>query len=250
MHETLGENHKDDCSSSDDPSLIEKEVQDEENCGNRDIDELDIQEKWEKYWGQYGEGLLWQNWQEKHRDSDSELLPISEPWNNSKVKEKWEQHYSQLYWNYWEQFHYWTSQGWTVDTKPNNVTEAETSELETSQPRDRKNTGAGDGFGDVLGSEFISPLHSNASYEENHAPSDKHCDEILTEISKIKLNPEEAELSNTADNNGSQRESVMNIERQCPCGSNETETPEGRKQESCRSSGNECSNKPGWYMKI
>ncbi|NXE18577.1 TGS1 synthase, partial [Ardeotis kori] len=77
----------------------------------------ELKEKWEKYWSEYGEGLLWQSWLEKHQEvSSSETTVASEPWNSPDTREEWEQHYSELYWYYWEQFQYWTSQGWTTES--------------------------------------------------------------------------------------------------------------------------------------
>ncbi|XP_069477162.1 trimethylguanosine synthase [Ambystoma mexicanum] len=78
----------------------------------------DVQEKWEQYWSQYGEGLLWKSWQDKH----PEMAPSPpnantlQPWNSPDTKEEWELHYSEIYWHYLEQYRYWTNQGWTVDT--------------------------------------------------------------------------------------------------------------------------------------
>ncbi|NXY68821.1 TGS1 synthase, partial [Glareola pratincola] len=90
----------------------------------------ELNEKWEKYWSEYGEGLLWQSWLEKHQEVSSfETTTASEPWNSPDTREEWEQHYSELYWYYWEQFQYWTSQGWTTESshsdngKANGVTQ-------------------------------------------------------------------------------------------------------------------------------
>ncbi|XP_044150172.1 trimethylguanosine synthase isoform X2 [Bufo gargarizans] len=74
------------------------------------------QESWERYWNQYGQGLLWQAWIKKHEDlavTSDDCEP--EPWNCSATKEEWAEHYNELYWQYSEQFQYWAQQGWTFD---------------------------------------------------------------------------------------------------------------------------------------
>lgn len=85
--------------------------------------DCELQEKWEQYWSQYGEGLLWKSWQEKHPQlaALTTLEHASQPWNSPDTKEEWEQHYSETYWHYMEQYRYWTAQGWTVDTSSNHT---------------------------------------------------------------------------------------------------------------------------------
>ncbi|KAL8182123.1 UNVERIFIED_CONTAM: hypothetical protein K2H54_044446 [Gekko kuhli] len=185
-----------------DESLIKKESKNEEECENGAVvlEELNENEKWGEYWHKYGEGFLWQSWQEKYKDGDSDLLDVSEPWSNPEVKEKWEQHYSELYWYYWEQFHYWASQGWTVDAVHNNSTMKSTSTLETRQPEEKTpDIGADGDYGEILGSEFHSYLSSGGSCKENLILPDELCNEILTAIGKINLDCEEVKQSNSAD---------------------------------------------------
>ncbi|XP_043921473.1 trimethylguanosine synthase [Protopterus annectens] len=81
--------------------------------------ELQHKEDWERYWGQYGEGLLWQSWLDKHTEwseynwsKDSCSPP---PWDCPDTRSEWERHSSELYWYYWKQFKYWSAQGWFVD---------------------------------------------------------------------------------------------------------------------------------------
>ncbi|KAJ8012008.1 hypothetical protein DPEC_G00064230 [Dallia pectoralis] len=66
---------------------------------------------WEGYWSQQGEGLLWQGWLEKHPQSSS---PVEPPWDCPDTREAWEQHARDTYIYYWEQFSYWSAQGWTT----------------------------------------------------------------------------------------------------------------------------------------
>ncbi|XP_053571024.1 trimethylguanosine synthase [Bombina bombina] len=80
----------------------------------------DVNEKdgWEEYWNQYGQGLLWQEWIEKHPElMGSEAHDNSEPWMSPDTKEQWEEHYNEAYWRYFEQFQYWVNQGWTFDSE-------------------------------------------------------------------------------------------------------------------------------------
>ncbi|XP_066480358.1 trimethylguanosine synthase isoform X2 [Tiliqua scincoides] len=257
MQETLGDHsNDDDCSLSDDSAINKKEVmKKEENCENGDalLDELHMKEKWEKYWAEYGEGLLLESWQEKYKEVDSELLAVPEPWNNPEVKAQWDQHYSELYWYYWEQFHYWASQGWTVDTaqkSDTNIaqssgTETNTSRLEIYQMNTTQIIGTEERE-EVLNSELDSHIPSSASWQENHNPNYEHCDEVLTEISKMNLNPEEVEqshLKNMVDSKDNQGLILTTIERHCPCDSSRTEKSEEGTREGSVSSENRCSSK-------
>ncbi|XP_061454974.1 trimethylguanosine synthase isoform X2 [Rhineura floridana] len=249
MQQTLEEDHDDDdFSLSDDPSLMKKEAENDKRCENGDtlFDNFLIKEEWEKYWGEFGEGLLWQSWQEKNKDVNFELLSITEPWNNPEVKEKWEQHYSELYWYYWEQFHYWASQGWTVDTAHNSGLETNASKLETNQPTEIQNTQADAECGEMVGSNLHLPL--SASCKENPFSKDVHCNnDILTEISKINLNSRETEqskLEDVVDGNDHRGVSLTNIERHCPCDSSRTAKCDERTRKSNTSSENGCSDKP------
>ncbi|XP_062986812.1 trimethylguanosine synthase [Elgaria multicarinata webbii] len=246
MQESLEEDlDGDDHFLSYDSSLTKKENKNDDS-GDVLLDEFQMKEKWGKYWGDYGEGLLWQSWQEKQEDVNSELLSITEPWNNPELKEKWEQHYSELYWYYWEQFHYWAHQGWTVDTAPNSGIETNASNLETKQP---KKTDADDNCGEIQDLSFDSHLPSSSNGEKNPAPGGDHCNNnILTEISKINLNLEEAEqskLDNVVERKSHQELSLTTIERHCPCGSAQTEKSDEGTRERSMSSENGFSNQPG-----
>nr|XP_056710190.1 trimethylguanosine synthase [Euleptes europaea] len=198
--EILQEGHRDDDHSLEDEPLIKKENKNEEKCENGVVlKELCEDEKWGKYWHEYGEGLLWQSWQEKYKDGDSELLAVSEPWSNPEVKEKWEQHYSELYWYYWEQFQYWASQGWTVDAVRNNSTITSTGTPETMPAEEAQDIGTEGDCGEILDSEFHSHLSAHASCKENPILPDEQYNEILTAIRKIHLDSEEVKQSSPAD---------------------------------------------------
>ncbi|KFW72771.1 Trimethylguanosine synthase, partial [Pygoscelis adeliae] len=156
----------------------------------------ELKERWEKYWSEYGEGLLWQSWQEKHQEvSSSEATTASEPWNSPDTREEWEQHYSELYWYYWEQFQYWTSQGWTTESSHGDNVEANgvTQETGLSGKMDLVSPGAEQS--EVLNLELSS---SNTRSEETLPSSAEPHSEIITGICNLNLNLEEVEQSSAA----------------------------------------------------
>uniref|UniRef100_A0A8D0BUD5 Trimethylguanosine synthase n=1 Tax=Salvator merianae TaxID=96440 RepID=A0A8D0BUD5_SALMN len=220
-HEILEEGYDDyDCSFCDDHSLSEKEVGNDRTWEN-DLDPQ-MKEKWEEYWSEYGEGLLWQSWKEKHGEADSELLSVTEPWNNSELKEKWEQHYSEQYWYYWEQFHYWASQGWTVETscesglEAKHLGEAQKSSADVNHVETPEST---------LHSHGVTGTTSEKSPSDNDSSHD-----ILTEIIKLNLNYEEVKqekLENMIDDNGLQGLD-QSTERHFPCDGIQTQNSEER----------------------
>uniref|UniRef100_A0A673A0B7 Trimethylguanosine synthase n=2 Tax=Sphaeramia orbicularis TaxID=375764 RepID=A0A673A0B7_9TELE len=73
---------------------------------------------WKTYWAQQGEALLWNHWLEKHPQVTDE--PGTAPWNDADTKATWDQHVAETYYHYWEQYTYWTAQGWTIDLSPGN----------------------------------------------------------------------------------------------------------------------------------
>ncbi|XP_037236619.1 trimethylguanosine synthase isoform X1 [Falco rusticolus] len=153
----------------------------------------ECKEKWEKYWSEYGEGLLWQSWLEKHQEvSSSEATTASEPWNSPDTREEWEQHYSELYWYYWEQFQYWTSQGWTTDCSHGDNVEANgvTQEMGLSGKIDLVCPGAE--HSEVLS---LEPAPSNTPSEETLPSGAEPHSEIISGICNLNLNMEEVEQS-------------------------------------------------------
>ncbi|XP_020668629.3 trimethylguanosine synthase [Pogona vitticeps] len=245
MEETVEEDHDDDDdndsqSVSDNVPLIKKGIRSDVHCENEEVlfDEH-MKEKWETYWNEYGEGLLWQSWQEKQGNVDADLLSIGEPWNNPELKEKWDEHYKELYWYYWEQFCYWANQGWTVDSTHNSG--PDTSTLEVQQAGETQNTGVDE----MLDSRLHPSLPSVAIFEENPFPNDGQCgNDILTEISKIDLNSEQSRAEDVVTN-GNQGLSLTSIERHCPCDSRHTNKSDEQIRGKSVSSANRCSNQPG-----
>ncbi|XP_042642266.1 trimethylguanosine synthase isoform X2 [Tyto alba] len=155
----------------------------------------ELKEKWEKYWSEYGEGLLWQSWLEKHQEvSSAEATTASEPWNSLDTREEWEQHYSELYWYYWEQFQYWTSQGWTTESSHGDYVEVNgvTQEMGLLGKMDLINPGAE--FSEVLSLE-LPP--SNTRSEKTLSSSAEPHSEIISGICNLNLNLEEVEQSKT-----------------------------------------------------
>ncbi|NXY29488.1 TGS1 synthase, partial [Pomatorhinus ruficollis] len=156
----------------------------------------ELKEKWEKYWNEYGEGLLWQSWLEKHQEvSSSEGITASEPWNSPDTKEEWEQHYSELYWYYWEQFQYWTSQGWTTESSHGDKVEINGITQETGFSGEMGLVSPGPKHSEVLSLE-LSP--SNTRSEETLPSSAEPHNEIISGICNLSLNLEEVEQSSAA----------------------------------------------------
>ncbi|XP_069587460.1 trimethylguanosine synthase isoform X2 [Ranitomeya imitator] len=100
-----------------------EEEEPNEGCPDEDATDLKVtsaepcsRESWERYWDQYGQGLLCQGWITKHKEMAVSGEDWSdEPWNCSTTKEEWAEHYNESYWRYYEQFQYWAQQGWTFD---------------------------------------------------------------------------------------------------------------------------------------
>ncbi|XP_010146653.1 PREDICTED: trimethylguanosine synthase-like, partial [Eurypyga helias] len=184
----------------------------------------ELKEKWEKYWSEYGEGLLWQSWLEKHQEvSSSEATTASEPWNSADTKEEWEQHYSELYWYYWEQFQYWTNQGWTTESShgDNAGAGAVTQETGLSERMDLASPG------EVLSLE-LSP--TNPKSEETLLSCVEPHSEIISGICNLNLNLEEVEQSSaalTVTHQEPQEHDSSDSESQCPCISSQKEPCDG-----------------------
>ncbi|XP_072184572.1 trimethylguanosine synthase [Excalfactoria chinensis] len=216
---------------------------------------LPIEQKWEKYWNEYGEGLLWQSWLEKHKDvSSPEAMAASEPWNSPDTKEEWEQHYSKLYWYYWEQFQYWTNQGWTTESSHTDSTQLNgvMQETDLSQEMDLVSP-------EVEGSNVVilelSPPHSRS--EEKLTSSAEPHHEIISGICNLNLNLDPSEQSSVplkVINEDLQEHGSCNSESQCPCVSSQKEPCDGgtrKRRASCENrsinqsgsqeSGNSCS---------
>uniref|UniRef100_A0A2K6T782 Trimethylguanosine synthase n=1 Tax=Saimiri boliviensis boliviensis TaxID=39432 RepID=A0A2K6T782_SAIBB len=182
---------------------------------------LEITEKWEKYWNEYGGGLLWQSWQEKHPDQ----ALSSEPWNFPDTKEEWEQHYSQLYWYYLEQFQYWEAQGWTFDALQSCDTDTYTSKTEA----DKKDE-------NCVKVDVVSfPSTPITVDNDSSGTNDKDHSEILNGISNIKLNSEEVEqsqLDSFISHDDHQRLSEVSCRRECPASSQSEPCNGGTNEES------------------
>lgn len=156
----------------------------------------ELKEKWEKYWSEYGEGLLWQSWLEKHQEvSSSEATTASEPWNHPDTREEWEQHYSELYWYYWEQFQYWTNQGWTTESSHGDNVEANGVIQEMGLLGKMDVVSPGAEHSEVL-SLKLSP--SDTRSEETLPSGAELHSEITSGICNLNLNLEEVEQNSTA----------------------------------------------------
>uniref|UniRef100_U3K6N1 Trimethylguanosine synthase n=2 Tax=Ficedula albicollis TaxID=59894 RepID=U3K6N1_FICAL len=184
------------CEMSSKPqAIIEGNCESSESLANDPLPS-ELKEKWEKYWGEYGEGLLWQSWLEKHQEvSSSEGIRASEPWNSPDTKEEWEQHYSELYWYYLEQFQYWTSQGWTTESSHSDKVEVNGVTQETGLSGEMGLISPEPEQSEVLSLE-LSP--SNTRSEETLPSSAEPHSEIISGICNLNLNLEEEEQSSAA----------------------------------------------------
>uniref|UniRef100_A0A8C8YKR1 Trimethylguanosine synthase n=1 Tax=Prolemur simus TaxID=1328070 RepID=A0A8C8YKR1_PROSS len=241
------EYEQDDILDSDDASEVEryentrtcklqskKDIETENlHVENTLLPKLEITEKWEKYWNEYGGGLLWQSWQEKHPDQTLS----AEPWNFPDTKEEWEQHYSQLYWYYLEQFQYWEAQGWTFDTSQSCDTDTCASKTEVDSKKDEN----------YVKVNLISfPSSPTAVDNDNSGTSDKDHNEILDGISNITLNSEEVEqgqLDSPVSRDGCQQLGEVSDRKECPASGQSEPCNNGGTQESS-SSGNRSRDQP------
>ncbi|NWV64056.1 TGS1 synthase, partial [Malurus elegans] len=171
-------------------TVIEGNCESSESLANEAL-ASGLKEKWENYWSEYGEGLLWQSWLEKHRVvSLSEAIAASEPWNSPDTKEDWEQHYSELYWYYWEQFQYWTSQGWTTESSHGDKVEVNGVTEETGLLGEMGLVSPGPEHSEELSLE-LSPSNTRSEGAEPHS-------EIISGICNLNLNLGEVEQSSAA----------------------------------------------------
>ncbi|XP_070248930.1 trimethylguanosine synthase [Myotis yumanensis] len=218
------EYEEDDILASDDPSSVEqyentrtrklkpkKDTETESLSTESTLSpKLEITEKWEKYWNEYGGELLWQSWQEKH--SDQTLC--SEPWNVPDTKEEWEQHYSQLYWYYLEQFKYWEAQGWTFDASQSCGASMCGPKTEVDNEKDEN----------CMKADLLSLTSSSIGCKSSNS-SEKDHNDLLDGISNISLNsgkPEESQLESSVSSDGHQWLNEVNSRRECPSGQSES----------------------------
>ncbi|KAM4865535.1 trimethylguanosine synthase isoform 2-T2 [Thomomys bottae] len=228
MQESWRENYEEeDLLVSDDPSSVEqledtktcdsqsKKHTEPENLVEKTSPKLEVTEKWEKYWNEYGGGLLWQSWQETHPDQTLS----SEPWNFPDTKEEWEHHYSQLYWYYLEQFQYWEAQGWTFDASPSCDTDTCVSQTELDK-NDENHVKM-----DLIASSSPNMVDKETSNDKDH-------NEILDGISHITLSSEDTEQRQlgSSERCGGQPSEVSS-RRECPA-SGQSEPCNGASKES------------------
>ncbi|XP_048214309.1 trimethylguanosine synthase isoform X2 [Perognathus longimembris pacificus] len=235
IQESWRENcEEDDVLVSDDPSSVEqfedtrtcesqsKKDTEPENPVEQTSPKLEVTEKWEKYWNEYGGGLLWQSWQEKHPDQ----TVSSEPWNFPDTKEEWEQHYSQLYWYYLEQFQYWEAKGWTFDASPSCDTDTCVSQTEVDKNDENH-----------VKVDLTASSSPNMVVKESSSDKDHH--ELLDGISNITLNSEDMG-QRQLESSGQLNE--VSSRRECPA-SGRNEPCNGASKES-NSSGNSSPDQP------
>lgn len=74
---------------------------------------------------QQGEALLWSSWLEKHPQTAEGPGSVTAPWDDPDTKALWDEHSTETYYSYWEQYSYWAAQGWSVDQSVCNGNTAE-----------------------------------------------------------------------------------------------------------------------------
>ncbi|XP_026561981.1 trimethylguanosine synthase isoform X1 [Pseudonaja textilis] len=250
IHETMWqslEEDDDDHSISDDEILVEKENDYAECCknGRMPLNELHINEEWEKYWHQFGEELLWKSWDKKQEEANLE------PWNNPEMKDKWEQHYNELYWYYWEQFRYWASQGWTVDVTHGSDLEMNTGKLNCKQSEKSLNSDSHGDHGEVQDSVFHISPSLDICKENPIVYNDSSNDYIFSKISEINLNSKEAEDSKLQSAVDTKKQPTSaSIARHSPHNCGQTEKSDKGTREGGVSSKNGCSNQPASQQEL
>ncbi|XP_061925683.1 trimethylguanosine synthase-like [Entelurus aequoreus] len=105
------QDQQEDTTNQDDRNGVEEELE-TETLGEHLETLCDHHEGWQAYWAQQGEGLLWSSWQDKHGSSEGSQVA---PWDHPSTKTTWDQHATDTYYLYWEQYSYWAAQGWTCE---------------------------------------------------------------------------------------------------------------------------------------
>ncbi|XP_077639694.1 trimethylguanosine synthase isoform X1 [Lonchura striata] len=230
-------------------AVIEESCESSESLASETL-ASELKEKWEKYWNEYGEGLLWQSWLEKHQEaSSSEGITASEPWRSPDTKEEWEQHYSELYWYYLEQFQYWTSQGWTTESSNGDKVEINGITRETDFLGEMSLVSPGPEHSEVLSLQ-LSPFNTRS--EETLPSIAEPNSEIISGICNLNLNLEEVEQNSAAltvahkdpeeqssSDSGSQKEPCDGGSRKRRASCENKNVNQSGVQESCSSNSNE-----------
>nr|XP_012427432.4 trimethylguanosine synthase isoform X1 [Taeniopygia guttata] len=238
------------CEMSSKPqAVIEESCERSESLASETL-ASELKEKWEKYWNEYGEGLLWQSWLEKHQEaSSSEGITASEPWRSPDTKEEWEQHYSELYWYYWELFQYWTSQGWTTESSNGDKVEINGTTQETDFLGEMGLVSPGPEHSEVLSLQ-LSPFNTRS--EETLPSVAEPNSEIISGICNLNLNLEEVEQNSatltvaqkdpeeqSSSDSGSQKEPCDGGSRKRRASCENKSVNQSGVQESCSSNSNE-----------
>ncbi|GAB1288280.1 Trimethylguanosine synthase [Apodemus speciosus] len=174
---------EDDLVVSDDPSSVEHcennrtcEIQSKTDTETENLPventlapKLEVPENWEKYWNEYGEGLLWQSWQENFRIQRK---------NGSSITVS----FIGIIWN---SFRYWEAQGWTFAASQNCDKDVCTSHTEVDQNAESS-----------LKAD-VTTFSSSPNIVEDESPgsNDNDHNEIITGINNITLSAEEVEQS-------------------------------------------------------
>ncbi|KAM8966645.1 trimethylguanosine synthase [Pelodytes ibericus] len=193
--------------------------------------DLDRNEKWEEYWSQYGQDLLWQDWVEKHPNlQTSGEICNNEPWHSSETKEEWDEHYNESYWRYFEQFQYWVNQGWTFDGSSVAV-------IPDQNPDD-------------IGVTVSAQLLDLSSAKDHAISQSGHCSDVVNGIELINLNAEEMERDSSCLSEIYECPQISNPESpetQCPCDPEQKEPGDVEAGKKDASYGHTSTSQPGLW---
>ncbi|XP_078253525.1 trimethylguanosine synthase isoform X1 [Rhinoraja longicauda] len=204
-----------------------------QSCTGATVSELESKTDWEMYWNQYGEGLLRKYWLEKHPEC-TEGMPT--PWDSPNMKDQWQELYNEQYWIYYEQFHYWISQGWSVDLAKGSDLEKDSSCINTHEseefPSNSENI-ACENISNVLPTESVIASNERDALE----CLEVSCEEVVSMMNDIKLNSG-SKVEQSADVKNNICSCPADAADSCECASDDKEpAAEGGNGKTCASSG-------------
>ncbi|XP_051879931.1 trimethylguanosine synthase isoform X2 [Pristis pectinata] len=203
------------------------------SCTGATDSELESKTDWELYWNQYGEGIVWENWLGKHSEW-SEETPA--PWNCPSMKDQWQEFYTEQYWLYYEQFHYWIAQGWSVDLTKGSDLEKDSSGTNTYESEEflgNTDNIACENINNVLPMESVIASNPKSTLECKEIG----CEEVVSMMNNIKLNSG-SKVEQSTDVEDNIYCCPANAAGSCECASEEKEpAAEGGNSKTCTSSG-------------
>ncbi|XP_069777569.1 trimethylguanosine synthase [Narcine bancroftii] len=160
------------------------EIEFNNSCSGAAVSELESKTDWEMYWSQYGQSIIWENWLRKHSEWSENT---SAPWNCPKMKDQWQEFYTEQYWSYYEQFHYWIAQGWSVDFTRGSDHEKDFSYANTRESEELLNN-----------IKSIACESNNSTLPNTLNCNEVVCKEVISMMNDMKLNSE-SKVKQSAD---------------------------------------------------